>query len=1549
MSNSNEGGQAHQQNYMPDRKTNTCYPKKQGLYDPIHEHDACGIGFVANVKGVKSHEIVEQALTILANLAHRGGCGSEPNTGDGAGVTIQIPHKYFAEVSKASNLVLPKEKDYGVGMVFLPTDQNSMDNCQSKLEAIIKEEGQIFLGWRSLETDNSNLGSIAKSCQPVIKQIFIGKSQEVSDQMAFERKLYIIRKRAENTIRYSGNEGEASFYMASLSSRTIVYKGMLTSEQVKTFYKELSNPLVESCLALLHSRYSTNTFPSWERAHPYRYIIHNGEINTLIGNRNWMYARQYVFKSKLFGDDLKKILPVVNNDGSDSAIFDNAVEFLTLAGRSLPHAMMMMIPEPWAKHESMSEEKKAFYEFHAGLIEAWDGPAAMGFTDGNVIGATLDRNGLRPARYYVTKDDFVIMSSEVGVLDIAPERVLYKERLRPGKMLLIDTIEGRIINDDELKHTMASAHPYRQWLDENQLTLEDIPEVPVKKHNSSITVLQKEKAFGYTYEDLRATIAPMARDGVEPLTSMGIDTPLAVLSNKPQLLHNYFKQLFAQVTNPPIDALREKIVTSTITFMGSEGSLLETAPSGCRLLKLQTPILNNSELEKIRSLDRPGFKAVTIPILYKVSEGGKGLEKAMDSLCEAATNALKSGANLLILSDRDISEEYAAIPSLLAVSGLHHHFTREGTRSLMSLILESGEPCEIHQYALLLSYGASAINPYLAFESIEDMIDEGLLTDIEKNKAIKNYIKSVTKGVLKVISKMGISTLQSYHGAHIFEAVGISQDVIDKYFTSTASRIGGIGLDTIADETRLRHESAFLGFTYESSLDSGGYFQWRKDGEYHLFNPETIHLLQSSCHFGNYNLFKQYTNHLNKETQSLSTLRGLFELKALENPIPIEEVESVDSICKRFKTGAMSYGSISQEAHEALAIAMNRIGGKSNSGEGGEDPRRFKPLPNGDSLNSAIKQVASGRFGVTSEYLINADELQIKMAQGAKPGEGGQLPGRKVYPWVAKTRHSTPGVGLISPPPHHDIYSIEDLAELIYNLKNANPRARINVKLVSEVGVGTIAAGVAKGRADVVLVSGYDGGTGASPKSSIRHTGLPWELGVAETHQTLLINNLRDRIVVETDGKLLTGRDVVIAALLGAEEYGFATAPLVVLGCVMMRVCNLDTCPVGVATQNPELRKNFAGKPEYVVNFMQFIAQEMREIMAQLGFRTINEMIGRTDKIEMSKAIDHAKASGIDLSWLLNKPDVPESVGRYCTKTQDHQLDRTLDRSVLIKLCTPALEKGDKVNATLPIGNTNRVVGTMLGSEVTRRYGAKGLPEDTINLKFEGSAGQSFGAFIPKGITLTLEGDSNDYVGKGLSGGKIIVYPPKASTFVPEENIIIGNVAFYGATSGEAFIRGVAGERFCVRNSGINAVVEGIGDHGCEYMTGGRVIILGDTGRNFAAGMSGGIAYVYDKKGNFKINCNLGMVELDTLIAEDEQDIRALVEKHVKYTGSTVGKEILLNWSEASLKFVKVFPKDYKRMLKHIKRMQQAGLEGDEALMAAFEANMSDSARVSGN
>lgn len=1526
-------------------------PPKQGLYDPQFERDACGIGFVVNVKGIKSHKIVCQALTILKNLSHRGGCGSESNTGDGAGILIQISHEFFKTACTGSGINLPSSGDYGIGMIFLPPDPFQRQLCEKRFEEIVKEEGQTFLGWRTVPTDAANLGDTAKSCMPFIRQAFIGKNPNIKNDLDFERKLYVIRKLAEKEIRYSEENKNEFFYVASLSCRTIVYKGMLTAEQVEEFYKDLSDNNMDTALALVHSRYSTNTFPSWERAHPNRYIIHNGEINTLRGNVNWMYARQSKLSSELFGEDIQKVFPVINQDGSDSAMFDNSLEFLMLSGRSLPHAVMMMIPEPWSKNKSMDAKKKAFYEYHSTLIEPWDGPAAISFTDGVKVGAVLDRNGLRPARYYVTKDDMVILSSEVGVLDIPPENVVCKERLHPGKMLLIDTVEGRIINDGELKEKIAGEHPYEQWLQQNLVTLDKLPEPASVSGPDHDTLIKRMKVFGYNYEDLRSILLPMSRDGVEPLGAMGNDTPLAVLSDRPQLLYNYFKQLFAQVTNPPIDALREDIVTGTETYMGSEGDLLNPSSESCRQIKLNTPIINNEELEKIRNIKEPGFKAVTLSILFKVAEDGSGLAKAMEELCSAADKAFEEGANILILSDRGVDKNYAPIPALLAVSGLHHHLIRKCTRTQLSLVLESGEPREIHHFALLLGYGASAINPYVAFEAIDDLINQGMLTDRSHEIAVKNYIKSCTKGVVKVLSKMGISTIQSYQGAQIFEAIGLNQDLIDKYFTWTPSRIGGIGLAAIAEEAGLRHAFGFDDRALNDSvLDTEGQYQWRKNGEYHLYNPETIHKLQQSCRTDDYKLFKEYSELINDQNQRLCTLRGLMRLKPAAEPVPLDEVESVESICRRFKTGAMSYGSISQEAHESIAIAMNRIGGKSNTGEGGEDPARFIPDSNGDSRCSAIKQVASGRFGVTSEYLVNAKEIQIKMAQGAKPGEGGQLPGRKVYPWVARTRHSTPGVGLISPPPHHDIYSIEDLAELIHDLKNANENARINVKLVSEVGVGTIAAGVAKGLADVVLISGYDGGTGASPRTSIRHAGLPWELGLAETHQTLLLNNLRSRIVVETDGKLMTGRDVVVAALLGAEEFGFATAPLVVLGCVMMRVCNLDTCPVGVATQNPELRKKFSGKPEYVVNFMHFIAQEMRELMSILGFRTIDEMIGRTDKLEMADAVNHWKAKGLDYSGILYQPDVPSHYGRYCQMSQDHGIDKSLDKQVLLKLCQPALENGEKVNADLTIKNTNRVVGTVLGSELTKRYGSKGLPEDTITLNFKGSAGQSFGAFIPQGITLRLEGDTNDYMGKGLSGGKLIVYPPRESTFVPEENIIAGNVALYGATRGEAYIRGVAGERFCVRNSGVHAVVEGVGDHGCEYMTGGRVVVLGSTGRNFAAGMSGGIAYVLDADGDFSEKCNTEMADIEVLDNENDiNELKEMISNHFKYTGSENAKRILDNWENMLPKFVKVMPRDYKRMLHAIKKVQETGLTGEESLMAAFEANYRDTSRIGGN
>lgn len=1525
--------------------------QKQGLYDPQFEHDACGIGFVVNIKGEKSHAIVTQALTILMNLTHRGGVGSETNTGDGAGVLMQIPHAYLKKACAGLNFSLPEAGRYAAGMIFLPADPAHRRYCEAALEEIIRAEGQSLLGWRTVPTNNRSLGRTAKACQPFVRQVFIGRDPKINEELDFERKLYVIRKRAEQAIRYMGGEGGKSFYIASLSSRTMVYKGMLTAEQVGEFYTELNDPEVVSAMALVHSRYSTNTFPSWERAHPYRYIIHNGEINTLRGNVNWMAARQAKLQSQLFGDDLQKVLPIIQTDGSDSAMFDNCLEFLMLAGRSLPHAAMMMIPEPWSNHESMSEEKRAFYEFHSCLMEPWDGPAAVAFTDGSVVGAVLDRNGLRPSRYYVTKDDLVIMASEVGVVDVAPERVLEKGRLLPGRMFLVDTKAQRIITDEELKREIASEHPYRQWLDEQLLTLEDLPEAPEHPASDPETLLQRQKAFGYTYEDLRLILGPMANDGVDPIGAMGTDAPLAVLSEKPQLLYNYFKQLFAQVTNPPIDALREEIVTSTETMMGSEGNVLEPGPESCRLIKLKIPILTNGELAKLKNIDETGFSSVTLPILFEVDLGGAGLEKAMTNLFKAADQAIREGANILVLSDRAIHEKQAAIPALLAVSGLHHHLIREKTRNQVSIVLESGEPREVHHFALLLGYGVSAVNPYMAYETIEAMIAQGMLAEEQPRKAVARYIKAAAKGVVKVLSKMGISTIQSYQGAQIFEALGIHQSVIDRYFTGTPSRIGGVKMDIIAEEARRRHGAAYGERARGNEpLDTGGHYQWRKDGEEHLFNPETVHKLQIACRTDDYELYRDYARLINIQTQRAYTLRGLLEFK--KNPsIPLDEVESIESICRRFKTGAMSYGSISQEAHESLAIAMNRIGGKSNTGEGGEDPERFRVLPNGDSKCSAIKQVASGRFGVTSEYLVNAIEIQIKMAQGAKPGEGGQLPGRKVYPWVAKVRHSTPGVGLISPPPHHDIYSIEDLAELIHDLKNANPQARISVKLVSEVGVGTIAAGVAKGRADVILISGYDGGTGASPRTSIRHAGLPWELGLAETQQTLVMNDLRSRVVLETDGKLLTGRDVAVAALLGAEEFGFATAPLVVLGCVMMRVCNLDTCPVGVATQDPELRKKFCGDPQHVVNFMHFVAQELREIMAELGFRSVDEMIGRSDLLMPSSSMEtHWKAHGLDFSNILYQPESELEIGRRSLIMQDHGLEASLDQKVLLDICKPALERQQPVRAIVPIQNTDRVAGTILGSEVTKRYGSDGLPDDTIRLHFKGSAGQSFGAFVPRGISMTLEGDANDYLAKGLSGGKIVVYPPEGSTFVPEENIIIGNVAFYGATSGEAYIRGAAGERFCVRNSGVKAVVESVGDHGCEYMTGGRVVVLGKTGRNFAAGMSGGIAYVFDEHEEFPRRCNREMVELELLEDSEElQEVKSMLERHVEYTGSTRAKDILARWKDAAACFIRVIPKDYKRVLEAMRRVGEAGMSGEEAVMAAFVENKSDLKRVSGN
>ncbi len=1415
-------------------------PPNQGLYDSSYEHDACGVAFVADIKGRKSRSIVDQALTVLKNLQHRGACGCETNTGDGAGILVQTPDQFLRRIATGAGIGLPESGSYGTGLVFLPRDAQQRARCEQRFEQIIAQEGQKLLWWRDVPTDDSPIGPSARAVEPCMRQIFIGSSLSAKDVERFERKLYVIRKRVEHAVWNSDLPERKLFYMPSLSARTLIYKGMLSANQIETMFPDVTAPDFQSALALVHQRFSTNTFPSWPLAHPYRYVAHNGEINTLRGNINWMHAREGLCKSDLL--DLQKIVPIVIEGGSDSAIFDNVLEFLVMAGRPLPHAVMMMLPEPWSGHESMSEEKKEFYEYHSSLMEPWDGPALIAFTDGNIIGGQLDRNGLRPARYWITKDGLVVMASEVGVLDIPPENILQKERLHPGRMFLVDTVEGRIVDDQEIKHRYASEHPYGEWLRKHMISLEDLPEAPHVPEPDHTTVLERQQAFGYTHEDLRILLAPMATKKEEPVGSMGTDTSLAVLSNRPRLLYDYFKQLFAQVTNPPLDCIREELVTQMSTTIGPEHNLLKPEPESCRQIKLRFSILDNSELAKLKHVDRPGLKSITLPILFPIKEGAAGLKAALDELCRKASEAIANGYSMLILSDRGVNREMAPIPALLATSGVHQHLVREETRTRAGLVVETGEAREVHHAALLIGFGAAAINPYLAFETLDDMIRSGLLLGMDHADAVRNYIKALNKGILKVISKMGISTVQSYCGAQIFEAIGLNQELVDKYFTSTASRISGVGLDVIAEEAILRHQKAYPERPVEQpDLDWGGEYQWRRDGEYHLFNPETVFKLQHATRTGQYKIFKEYTSLVDNQSKHLCTLRGLLDLKWAEQPIPIEEVESVESIVKRFATGAMSYGSISQEAHETLAIAMNRLGGRSNTGEGGEDPARYVPDANGDSRRSAMKQVASARFGVTSEYLVNADDLQIKMAQGAKPGEGGQLPGSKVYPWIAKVRYSTPGVGLISPPPHHDIYSIEDLAQLIHDLKNSNPRARIHVKLVAEVGVGTVAAGVSKAHADVVLISGFDGGTGASPLTSIKHGGVPWELGVAETQQVLVLNKLRDRIVVQTDGQLKTGRDVVVAALLGAEEYGFATAPLVVMGCVMMRVCHLNTCPVGVATQDPELRKKFSGKAEFVENFFRFIAEEVREYMAKLGFRTIDEMIGRCDRLDARNATDHWKARGLDLSNILYRPNVGPEVATRKVREQEHGLEKSLDMTTIVPRCSKALKHKTPVHLDLPIRNVNRTVGTILGYEVTRRYGAEGLPEDTIQIKFTGSAGQSFGAFLPKGITLTLEGDSNDYVGKGLSGGKLIIFPPADATYKAEENLIIGNVALYGATSGEAYFRGLAGERFAVRNSGAYAVVEGVGDHGCEYMTGGAVVVLGKTGRNFAAGMSGGM------------------------------------------------------------------------------------------------------------
>ncbi len=1509
----------------------------QGLYDPAYEHDACGVGFVVDIKGRKSHKIVENAVTILKNLIHRGACGCEENTGDGVGMLTQLPHKFFMRVCKDIGINLPEFGQYGAGMVFLPNDAGQQKHCMEQFARIISEEGQQLLGWRDVPYDSSSLGSMAKAGEPTFKQIFIGRNESLRDEASFERKLYVIRKRIEHEISNDLNLSEKEhFYIPSLSYKTCVYKGMLTGSQFEPMFPDISEPDFESALALVHQRFSTNTFPAWELAHPFRYISHNGEINTVRGNANWMRARESLCSSSLFGDDLQKLFPIVIEGGSDSATFDNVMEFLHMSGRPLQHAILMMIPEAWSGHETMDTARKAFYEFHACLMEPWDGPASIAFTDGEVIGAVLDRNGLRPSRYYVTKDDMVVMASEVGVLDIPPENIQIKDRLHPGRIFMVDTRQGRIIDDEEIKKEFVEQHPYADWLQENLVTLEALPAAKQVTADNKESLLQRQQAFGYTHEDLRVLMAPMAANGLEPTGSMGTDAALAVLSNRSRLLYDYFKQLFAQVTNPPLDGIREELVTQVATTVGPEQNLLEPTALSCRQVKIPSPVLTNEYLARIRELDQPGLKSKTIEILYPVANGGKGLDQALKDVCKQVDQAIADGTTNIILSDRGLTRELAAIPALLATAGVHHHLIRNGKRTQVGLILESGEPREVHHFAVLIGYGMGAINPYLAFESLGDMIGKGHLPEMQHEKAVQNFIKAVNKGLIKTMSKMGISTVQSYRGAQVFEAIGLNKEFVDQYFTWTASRIGGIGLEEVAKEMSIRHHNAFPDRPAKRpDLDWGGEYQWRRDGEYHLFNPETVFKLQHSTSSGQFSIFKEYTDNVNNQNENLATLRGLFNFKYAKDPIPLENVEPIENIMKRFSTGAMSYGSISKQAHETLAIAMNRIGGKSNTGEGGEDPDRYTPDANGDLRRSSIKQVASGRFGVTSEYLVNSDDIQIKMAQGAKPGEGGQLPGTKVYPWIAKVRGSTPGVGLISPPPHHDIYSIEDLAQLIHDLKNSNPDARIHVKLVAEVGVGTVAAGVAKAHSDVVLISGYDGGTGASPMSSLKHAGLPWELGLAETQQVLMMNGLRDRIVVQTDGQLKTGRDVVVAALLGAEEFGFSTAPLIVMGCIMMRVCHLNTCPVGVATQNPELTKKFTGQPEFVENFFKFVAQEVREYMAQLGFKTLDEMIGQVNRLDVNQAIDHWKARGLDFSSILMEPENPMQTAYHCTTEQDHGLDKSLDMTKILPMCKKAIESATPVNFSLEIKNTNRTVGTILGHHITKKYGAKGLPEDTVTIHFHGSAGMSFGAFVPKGVTLTLEGDSNDYLGKGLSGGKIIVYPPGASTFVAEENIIVGNVLLYGATSGEAYIRGIAGERFCVRNSGVHTVVEGVGDHGCEYMTGGRVVVIGPTGRNFAAGMSGGEAYVLANKSEFEILCNLDMVDLEELNDDDVEIVRGLLSKHCEYTQSTVGCNILENWNEYQSKFIKVMPKDYKRVLTAMKRAKAEGTSVDEAVMEA--------------
>jgi glutamate synthase (NADPH/NADH) large chain len=1499
-------------------------PPAQGLYDPAQEHDACGVAFVATLTGVPSHAIVQQALTALVNLDHRGASGAEPDSGDGAGILLQIPDAFLRDVV---SFALPPQGHYAMGMAFLPADSEEAARAVASIESIAAEEGLTVLGWREVPVDATPVGSSARAVMPSFRQIFVSASG--MSGLDLERLAFCLRKRAEHS---------CSVYFPSLSARTTVYKGMLTTHQLQQFFPDLSDPRVASAIGLVHSRFSTNTFPSWPLAHPYRLIAHNGEINTVRGNRNWMRARESALRTDLIPGDLERLFPICATGGSDSASFDEVLELLHLGGRSLPHAVLMMIPEAWENNTEMDPARRAFYEFHASLMEPWDGPANVSFSDGTLVGAVLDRNGLRPGRYWVTDDGLVVLASESGVLDLDPKSIVRKGRLQPGRMFLVDTAEGRIISDEEIKSGLAEVEPYADWLREGIVHLDNLPEREHIVHTTE-SVVRRQQTFGYSEEELRVLLTPMAATGLEPLGSMGTDSPIAVLSTRPRLLFDYFQQLFAQVTNPPLDAIREEIVTSLGSLIGAEGNLLEATPSHCRQVLLPFPVIDNDELAKIlhvnRDGDMPEFSAAKVKGLYQHSGGGAALEARLEEIFAEVDDLIARGTRFIVLSDRDSDADRAPIPSLLLCSAVHQHLVRQRNRTQVGLLVEAGDVREVHHVALLVGFGVSAINPYLALETVEDLVRRKVVTGVSPEKAMHNLTKALGKGVLKVMSKMGVSTVASYRGAQIFEAIGLSAELVDRYFTGTTSRLGGIGLDVIAREVSARHATAYppTGIApAHRRLDIGGEYQWRREGEPHLFDPETVFRLQHATREGRYDVFREYTDTIDEQSKRLMTLRGLFELRTdAQRSIPIEEVEPIESIVKRFSTGAMSYGSISQEAHETLAVAMNRIGAKSNTGEGGEDPERFIPMDNGDSKRSAIKQVASGRFGVTSEYLVNSDDIQIKMAQGAKPGEGGQLPGHKVYPWVAKTRHSTPGVGLISPPPHHDIYSIEDLAQLIHDLKNANPAARIHVKLVSENGIGTVAAGVAKAHADVVLVSGHDGGTGASPLTSLKHAGSPWELGLAETQQTLMLNNLRDRIVVQADGQLKTGRDVMIAALLGAEEFGFATAPLVVMGCIMMRVCHLDTCPVGVATQNPVLRERFTGRPEFVVTFFEFIAEQVREYLAALGFRTLDEAIGHVDMIDAHEAVEHWKASGLDLTPILHPTDVSSDAPRRCVQLQDHGLEKALDQE-LIRLCAPALDNAEPVRAHLPVRNVNRTVGTMLGSQVTRKWGGDGLPDGTIDLTFTGSAGQSFGAFLPRGITLRLEGDSNDYVGKGLSGGRIVVRPDRAATFPAQDNIIAGNVIAYGATSGEIFIRGIVGERFAVRNSGAIAVVEGTGDHPCEYMTGGRVVILGPTGRNIAAGMSGGVAYVLDLN---EERVNPEMVDIEPIGVDAAEWLSAVVRQHAEETDSAVAKELLVDWPAALNRFRQIMPRDYRRALAAIAAAEAEGRDPIEAVMEA--------------